>query len=126
MQKIIVCGNLTADPIINEREWTNKDTGEILKSKVCNFTLAVDNGFGTSKTTQFFRVNAWRGLGESCAKYLKKGRQILVEGVVALNNYVDKNNNLRAVMEIRADEIQFMNDGKSAESPAESDDGMPY
>lgn len=62
MQKIILCGNLTADPVINDREWTNKSTGEILKAKVCNFSVAVDDGYGDRKNTQFFRINAWRGL----------------------------------------------------------------
>jgi len=118
MQKIIICGNLTADPIINEREYVVKDTAEIKKTKVANFTVAVDSGYGERKTTQFFRVNAWRGLGETCAKYLEKGRQVMVEGVVSLNNYVDKNNNLRAVMEIRANEVQFLG-SKGVETPEE-------
>lgn len=112
MQQIMICGNLTADPILNEREYVNKETGEIIKTNVCNFSVAVDDGYGVRKTTQFFRVNAWRGLGELCAKYLKKGRGVLVLGTVSMNNYVDKNNNLRAAMEIRADQVRFMNDGK--------------
>ena len=115
MNRVIMCGNLVADPILNEREWTNGETGEIIKSKVCNFTIAVDDGYGVRKNTQFFRVNAWRGLGETCAKFLKKGRQVLVEGVVSLNNYIDKNNNPHSVMEIRADQIQFL--GKGLETP---------
>jgi len=117
MQQLMLVGNLTADPVLNEREYTNKETGEIVKAKVCNFTVAVDNGFGASKTTQFFRVNAWRGLGETCAKWLKKGRGVMVLGAVNLNNYVDKNNNLRASMEVRADQVQFMNDGKNVSTP---------
>ena len=121
MQKIIICGNLTADPIINDREYTDKNTGEIIKTKVANFTVAVDEGFGARKTTEFFRVNAWRGLGETCAKFLKKGREVLIEGVVSLNNYVDKNNNLRTVMEVRANEIQFLGGGRGVETPEEKE-----
>ena len=129
MQKIFICGNLTADPILNEREYVNKNTGEIVKAKVCNFTVACDDGFGARKKTQFFRVNAWRGLGETCSKFLSKGRQVLVEGPVSLNNYIDKSNNLRAVMEIRADNVQFMQDGKGIATPEEDqpeDEDMPY
>ena len=117
MYKAEILGNLTADPILNEREYTDKETGEIIKTKVCNFTVAADDGFGARKQTQFFRVNAWRGLGETCAKYLKKGRGVFVSGPINLNNYVDKNKNLHAVMEIRADQIQFLNDGKGIETP---------
>ena len=116
-----VIGNLTADPILNDREWTNKETGEIIKGKVCNFTVAADEGYGVRKQTQFFRVNVWRGLAESCYKYLKKGRGVYVSGPITLNNYVDKNNNIRAVMEIRAEHIDFLNDGKKVETPEPED-----
>lgn len=126
MQSLMICGNLTADPVLNEREWTNKETGEIIKNKVCNFTVAVDSGSGASKVTQYFKVNAWRTLGERCAERLKKGYQVTVVGVVILNNYVDRNNNIRAVMEIRPRMIQFPMNSKAPESVEEPDDGMPY
>lgn len=109
-------GNLTADPVINEREWVNNETGEIIKASVCNFTVAADDGFGARKQTTFFRVNAWRKLGESCAKFLKKGRAVYVAGPVRLNNYVDKNNNPHSVIEVRAEAIQFLNNGKGEET----------
>lgn len=112
MYKLTCIGNLTIDPVLNNREYANKETGEIIKTKVCNFTIAANEGHGARKQTQYFRVNAWRGLGEICAKYLTKGRQVYVTGPVTLNNYVDKNNNLRAVMEIRADDVEFLQDGK--------------
>ena len=119
MYQATILGNLTADPVLNDREYTNKETGEIIKTKVCNFTVAADEGYGARKQTQFFKVNAWRGLGETCAKYLKKGRGVYVVGPIALNNYVDKNNNLRASMEIRADQVHFLSDGKGVTTPAE-------
>lgn len=116
MNKLIICGNLTADPTLYDREYTNKETGEIIKAKVCKFTVAADEGFGPRKQTQFFQVSVWRRLGEVCQQYLKKGRQVLVEGPVTLNNYVDGNNNLRTVMEIRANDIQFMQNGHKEEN----------
>ena len=118
MNKVFICGNLTADPVLYDREYTNKETGEIIKSKVCNFTVAADEGYGERKQTQFFRVKVWRKLGEICQQYLKKGNKVMVEGPVSLNNYVDGNNNLRAVMEILAHDIQFMqNKPKEEEEP---------
>lgn len=130
MYKCIVCGNLTADPILSERKWTNQETGEIVSAKVCNFTVAANNGYGESRQTQFFRVNVWRKQAEICGEYLKKGRQVLVEGPVTLNNYVDKNNNLRTVMEVRAEEVQFLGGrvvDAPAEQPVELDDAdVPY
>ena len=118
MFKLFVIGNLTADPVLYDREWTDKETGEVLRCKVCNFTVAADDGFGPRKQTQFFRINAWRGLGETCAEYLKKGRQVYVSGPVTLNNYVDKNKNLRATMEVRAEAVEFLNGGVMVKATA--------
>ena len=126
MFQATILGNLTADPVLNDREYVNKETGEVVKTKVCNFTVAADEGYGARKQTQFFKVNAWRGLGETCAKYLKKGRGVYVRGPITLNNYVDKNNNLHASMEIRADEIQFLSDGKGVTTPTETPEEPLY
>lgn len=115
MYKLMFTGNLTADPVLSEREWTNKETGEIIKAKVCNFTVAANDGFGETRKTEFFRVHAWRGLAETCAKCLKKGRGVYIEGPVTMNNYVGTDKQLHSSMEVRADYIEFL--GKSVEHP---------
>ena len=130
MIKTFVSGNLTADPVLSEREFevTNMETGEIIKTKakVCNFTVAATEGYGARKTqTQFFKVSVWRGLAESCQKYLKKGKGVIVTGPVRLNQYTDKTGAIRSALEIRADEIQFLNDGK-AETPAPVQEDIPW
>lgn len=112
MFKTILTGNLTADPVLNERTYTDKETGEVIHTKVCNFTVAADEGYGARKTTEFIRVNAWREFGETCAKFLKKGRGVLVEGKISQNSYVDKNKNWRSVLELRADSVEFLKDGR--------------
>ena len=117
MVKTIVCGNLTADPVLSDRKWTNRETGEIFHAKVCNFTVAANDTYGDSKEPTFFRVAAWRGQAELCAKYLTKGRPVVVEGPVKLNKYTDKNGDSRAVMEIRANEVQFLGARPAAEAP---------
>ena len=131
MQKIFIRGNLTADPILSHREWTDTETGEILKASVCNFTVAADDSHSENKRTEFFRVTVWRRFGEICAESLKKGQSVLVFGSVYLKNYVDKNNNHRSVMEIRPDDIDFLNGKKitvedQPTPPVEDTDGMDY
>ena len=108
MQKIIICGNLTSDPVLADREYTDKTTGEIIKTKVCNFTVAVDDGYGARKNTMFFQVSAWRGLAEACAKYLSKGRGVCAVGPLSMDSYIDKNHAIRTVLKVRADDVQFL------------------
>lgn len=120
MYKITLIGNLTTDTVLNKRSWENeridKETGEVFRTKqdanVCNFSVAANEGHGAYKTTQYFRINAWRGLADISSKFLAKGRQVYIEGVPTINKYVDKNNNMRADMEIRADRIELLQDGK--------------
>jgi single-strand DNA-binding protein len=75
-QKVIVAGNLGQDPVMRftgegtpvttfsvatNRRWTNKDGSQ-------------------GEETVWFRISAWRRLAETCNEYLRKGRQVLVEG----------------------------------------------
>lgn len=133
MIKCVICGNVTADPVLNDREYTNPTTGEIIKTQVCNFTVAANDGYGDRRTTTYFRVAVWRGMAETCAKYLSKGRAVLVTGPVKMNNYIDKTGTIRSGIEIRAEDVQFLGAGnKQIEEPiveetsAPDDSDLPY
>lgn len=56
----------------------------------------------------FFRVNAWRGLGENCAKFLAKGRKVAVVGSVSVNTYTGSDGKTRVSMDVHADEVEFL------------------
>ena len=73
MQKLFIIGRLTADP---EQRVTPSGIS------VCSFTVAVDRRFPVNgeMVTDFYRVNAWRQLGDNCAKYLSKGKKVAVVG----------------------------------------------
>lgn len=102
MNKCMIIGRLTADPILRTVKVGTVDT------KVANFSVAVNTKThaGTEKV-DYFRVTAWRGLGESCAKYLTKGRRVAVTGRVGINTY-SANNKLYSELTISADEVEFL------------------
>lgn len=112
MYKLTIIGNVVADPEIKAREWVDKKTGEVIKNNVCNFSVGANEGHGDFKKTQYFRMNAWRGLADICGKYLSKGRQVYIEGVPSINSYVDKNKDHRSAFEVRVDRIDILQDGK--------------
>lgn len=56
----------------------------------------------------FFRVNAWRQLGENCARYLAKGRKVAVVGSVRVNTYTAQDGSTRASMEVTAEDVEFL------------------
>ena len=108
MQRIIFTGNLTADP-----EMRSTPSGVT----VCAFTVAVNRRFANSdgdRITDFFRVNAWRQLGDTCGKYLAKGRKVAVVGELQARTYQAKDGSTRMSLDVAADEVEFL-------SPKESD-----
>ena len=110
MNKIILIGNLTRDP-----EMRSTASGV----SVCSFDIAVNRRFasqGGEKQTDFFRINAWRQLGETCNKYLAKGRKVAVVGELQARTYEGKDGATRMSLDVSADEVEFL-------SPRQQEDG---
>ena len=95
-------GNLTKDPELR----TTRDG-----DSVCSFTIAV-NRRRTAQAGQpeadFFRVTAWRQLGENCAKWLIKGNKVSVVGTVSASAYMGNDGQPRANLEVTANEVEFL------------------
>ena len=113
MNRLCVIGNLTADPTLNT---TNNG------KSVCNFTVAVNRRQRSQNSNHpeadFFRVAAWGAMGESCQKYLSKGRKVAVTGAVSVSTYTAQDGTTRAQMEIKfAEDVEFLSsrqDGNDA------------
>ncbi|NLJ65058.1 MAG: single-stranded DNA-binding protein [Christensenellaceae bacterium] len=104
MNKIFIIGNLTRDP-----ELRTTPNGV----SVCSFTVAVNRRrFGGAEAGQqeadFFRVSAWRQLGENCHRYLAKGRKVGVVGTFYVQNYTGNDGQQRYSLEVTADEVEFL------------------
>ncbi len=104
MNKLTIIGNLTRDP---ESRTTPSGVN------VCSFTVAVNRRRSSQSTGQpeadFFRVSAWRQLGENCQKYLAKGRKVAVVGSVSVNTYEAKDGSgTRFTLEVNAEDVEFL------------------
>lgn len=114
MNKAFITGNLTADPEL-------RTTPQGIN--VCTFTVAA-NGRKKEDTT-FFRVTAWRQMGENCAKYLAKGRKVAVVGAVSARAYTTNGGDVRASLEVTADEVEFLSPaGEQGYQPQQSAPAM--
>ena len=66
----------------------------------------------TVKTaTEWHRVVVWGKQAESCAKYLKKGRQVYIEGRLQTRNWKDQEGIQHWTTEIVAQTVQFLGSG---------------
>ena len=98
MNKIVIIGNLTGAP---ELRVTQSGVS------VCQFTVAV-NGKRKDDGATFFRITAWRALGETCHKYLDRGRKVMVCGAVSASAYTGRDGNPRASLEVTAEDVEFL------------------
>lgn len=115
MNKLTIIGNLTRDPQLR-----TTSTG----INVCDFTVAVNKkqsaqqkANGQQAEADFFRVTAWRELGENCAKYLAKGRKVAVVGAVSVSQYTGNDGVTRANLEVTADEVEFLTPRDAQSAP---------
>lgn len=101
MNKLTIIGNLVRDP---EQRTTSSGLS------VCNFTVAVNRRKHADGQPEadFFRVSAWRQLGDNCQRYLAKGRKVAVVGPVSVSTYQANDGSTRAQLEIIADDVEFL------------------
>ena len=101
MNKVILIGNLAADP---ESRTTQSGIQQ------CTLRLAVQRRFANPsgvRESDFFNVICWRQTAEFCQKYLLKGRKIAVEGSLQNRSYDAQDGSKRYVTEIIADNVEF-------------------
>lgn len=67
---------------------------------MCNFSVAVDDGWGESKTTMWFDVTRWGKNAAGLAKILTKGTKVAVSGELTTREH-----NGKTYMQIRADSV---------------------
>lgn len=105
LNKVILCGRLTATPEL-------KQTPSGIS--ICNFSLAVNRKYskGEEQTADFITIVAWRQTAEFITKYFDKGNAICIVGSIQTRTWKDSKGEKRYATEVVADEAHFV-DGKS-------------
>ena len=110
MNKIIIKGRLTRDPEL-------KTGGSGVE--YCKFTVAVDRRKVKDKEqeTDFFDCTAFGNTGAAIAKYMAKGREILVEGRMESSNS-EKDGVKRTFWGVTVDTFEFCGSRNDQQVPA--------
>lgn len=116
VNKVILVGNLGADPEVND----------VNGSKVANFRIATSETYtdkqGAKQTnTEWHSIVAWRNLAEIIEKYVKKGSQVYVEGKLQTRSW-EKDGVKHYSTEILISTLKMLG-GKKEDSNHHSDDG---
>jgi len=119
---VVITGNLTRDPDLRSTQ---------AGTPVCNLRVAVN---GRRKNAHdewvdkpnYFDVTVWGSHGESCAKYLAKGRPVAIDGRLDWREYTVDDSKRQSV-QIVADSVQFLGgkpeEDDSAGATASDDSG---
>lgn len=116
--KVIVAGNLTRDP---ELRYTPNGKA------IAKFALAVNRNW-TSETGEkkeevtFIDIDAFGRQAEVISQFLKKGRPLLVEGRLKLDQWDDKQTGQkRSRLGVVLESFSFLDSGRSGGEGGESD-----
>ncbi|MBM3307262.1 MAG: single-stranded DNA-binding protein [Candidatus Eisenbacteria bacterium] len=117
VNKVILVGNLGSDP-----ELRSTPGG----TSVASFTLATNEGWNDKdgvrqERTEWHRIVAWGKLGEICSQYLRKGRQVYIEGRITTRSWEDKQGGQRKTTEIVAQNMIMLGGRGSAQEEGRSD-----
>jgi single-strand DNA-binding protein len=58
--------------------------------------------------TTWFRVTLWRNQAENAAKYLTKGSSVYIEGRLKLDEWTDRDGNVRTTLDVQATDMHFI------------------
>lgn len=110
-QKVIIIGNLGADP---ELRFIPSGTAVTTFSVATNEEWTDSSGEKQERTT-WWRVTAWGRLAEICCEYLSKGRQVMIEGRMNPDTetggpriWYDNQEDARASYELTAQLVKFL------------------
>ncbi|MET0256885.1 MAG: single-stranded DNA-binding protein [Luteibacter sp.] len=105
INKVIIVGNLGADP---ETRYTGSGTA-ITSLRLATSEAWTDKQSGEKQErTEWHRVKLFGKLAEIAGEYLKKGRQVYIEGSLRTDKYTDKDGIERYSTDIIANEMQML------------------
>jgi single-strand DNA-binding protein len=116
VNKVMLIGNLGRDP---EVRYTADG------KPVANFTMATterwsDPASGERRErTEWHRIVVWGKQAEIAGEYLRKGRQVYVEGSLQTRDWTDREGNKRQTTEVRAQRFQMLGRPGDFEGAAE-------
>lgn len=106
VNRVTLVGNLGRDP---EVRYTQGGT------PVCNLSVAVTERRKEADAwkdhTEWFNVVCFGKTAENAGKFLKKGRQLFVEGRLQSRSWEDKEGHNRTTVEVIASQVLFLGGG---------------
>ena len=106
---------------------------DVDKTKVINFSVAVNQGYGEKKTTLWVDAAKF-GDKTAVVNYLKKGTKVFISGEPTLVNWTSKTGTSGTSLRLRVNELELLGENKTKQSedsvseqtPASSESDLPF
>ena len=125
MLKATIIGNLGNDP---DMRYAASGSPMLRFNVASNYRTRTPEGEYQDRT-QWVRVTVASNRAESLSPYLKKGSRVYVEGRLEARPWTDQQGQIRAGLEVLANEVQFMSarqaDDGDEQARVSSTDGRP-
>ncbi len=104
VNKVILIGNVGKDPEIRHMEnGSTKATFPLATTETYR-----DRDGQRMEQTEWHNIVLWRGLADLAEKYIRKGKQLYIEGKLRTRSWEDRDGNKRYTTEIIADNITLL------------------
>lgn len=133
VNKVTLLGNLGKDPEVRYLEHDRMRA---------SFTLATNETYKNKEgekvtNTEWHNIVLWKPLAKIAEQYLKKGKQIYLEGKLTSRSYVDKEGQTKYITEVVGQHLVLLGSVKSDEAASAdayqphalastNDDGLPF
>ena len=117
---VVLSGRLGKDP-----ELRATTTGK----SVVQFSIAVDDGWGEKKRTDWWDIEAWDKTAEAVNKLVSAGKRVVVSGILKKDNWKDsKTGEAKSKTKILASRIEIIDfpEKEQADGYSGSEDDIPF
>lgn len=108
MNHVAITGRLGRDP---QTRYTTDEKA------VAKFTIAVNDGYGDKRKTNWINITAFGRTAENCERYLHKGDLVCITGRINTGAYENKEGRKVYTFDVIADNVEFLQTQKSQAWP---------
>lgn len=113
MNQVSLMGNVTDNLELKTSEKTQK--------LYTQFTLAINDYHGRERKTNFIRIVAFGSKAEILAKYLTKGRKLMVKGKLTSELYQNQEGKKQEYVKVILEDFEFVDSrGRAMEEPLQA------
>jgi single-strand DNA-binding protein len=91
-----------------------------------NRMIPTKDGGEPREEVLYIDVTVWNRQAENCANFLKKGRQVHIEGYLKMDSWDDKTTGeKRTKIKVEAERVQFLDSNRRDDGGSGDEDGPP-